>query len=84
MNDKEQKIKELLTNLNNYINSKFILKRGYPFGWEYIYENGNYYVVNISNTEKHLISLIDIFNSLIDVGEPEIADIISYKLSNEN
>ena len=30
--NKETQLNELLHNLNNYINSKFILIKGYPFG----------------------------------------------------
>lgn len=84
---KEEELNELLNNLNNYMNYRTKLITGHELWCKFIYENGNYYVVNKQTQYKVLISSADICNYIIyviDVNDPKMADIIYSRIDKIN
>lgn len=84
MTTKEQKINELLNDLNNYLDYRSKLRWGGEWIYYFIYENGNYYVVNKPFEEKVVISDADLCNYLIEIDESKIASIIYGRIDKIN
>ena len=71
---------KMLKYLNRYANAKWILTQGYPWNWEYSYENGNYYRTNRLSKEKQLTTKDDIADDFKKICDTEIYNTIMYRL----
>ena len=76
----EKRLKNLLSYLNTYANSRSMLTQGYPWNVKYIYENNNYYRINKFTKEKTLTTKEDIADDFKCISDTKMYDNIIYRL----